>query len=37
VVGPLTEQSVAAGGAPVEVPDFTRGQWQATAPLGIVT
>lgn len=28
VVGPLTEQSVAQGRAPVAVPDFTRGEWQ---------
>jgi hypothetical protein len=23
----LTEQSALAGGAPVEIPDFTRGEW----------
>ena len=27
-VSPLSEASVAAGGAPVEVPDFTRGAWR---------
>ena len=36
-VAPLSEQSVARGGAPVEVPDFTRGAWRTTPPLGIVT
>jgi hypothetical protein len=32
----LTEQSVAEGSRPVEVPDFTRGRWKTTPPLGIV-
>ena len=27
VITPLTEQSIAMGGAPVEVPDFTNGEW----------
>ena len=27
-IGPLSEQSIAAGGAPVEIPDFTGGKWQ---------
>ena len=36
-VGPLSEQSVAQDGAPMAVPDFTRGAWEKTAPLGIVT
>ena len=35
-ISELSEKSVAAGGAPMEVPDFTRGAWQTTAPLGIV-
>lgn len=26
-IGPLSEQSIAQGGAPVEFPDFTRGRW----------
>jgi hypothetical protein len=26
-ITPLTEQSVAMGGAPVPIPDFTHGQW----------
>lgn len=26
-IGPLTEASIAKGGAPVEVPDFTKGKW----------
>jgi hypothetical protein len=29
VVGPLSEWSVANGGAPIEFPDFTRGRWQS--------
>jgi hypothetical protein len=32
----LTEQSVLHGGSPVKVPDFTRGAWKTTEPLGIV-
>ena len=35
-IGPLSEKSVAAGGAPQEFPDFTRGGWKTTRPLGIV-
>jgi predicted dehydrogenase len=35
-IGPLSELSVTADGAPVEVPDFTRGEWKTTEPLGIV-
>ncbi|RPJ69980.1 MAG: gfo/Idh/MocA family oxidoreductase [Acidobacteria bacterium] len=35
-VGPLSEKSVAADGAPQEFPDFTRGNWKTTKPLGIV-
>jgi hypothetical protein len=30
-------QSVAKGGAPVAIPDFTRGQWKTNPPLGIIT
>ena len=26
-IAPLSEASIAKGGAPVEVPDFTRGKW----------
>ena len=33
----LTERSVLRNGAPVEVPDFTRGGWKTAEPLGIVT
>src|SRR5262249_55554147 len=29
--GPLSEQSVAKGGAPVQFPDFTRGKWRSPA------
>jgi len=36
-VGPLSEQSVAQGGAPVRFPDFTRGRWKDTPALGIVS
>ncbi|MCF7568605.1 Gfo/Idh/MocA family oxidoreductase [Sabulilitoribacter arenilitoris] len=35
-VAPLSEQSVALGGAPQAFPDFTRGKWKTTAPLGIL-
>jgi len=37
VVGPLTEASVRNGGRPTRIPDFTRGRWKHTEPLGIVT
>ena len=33
----LSEKSIAASSAPVEFPDFTRGQWKTRTPLGIVT
>ena len=36
VIGPLSEWSVAHSGRPIRVPDFTRGRWKATEPLGIV-
>ncbi|MCB1119971.1 MAG: alpha-N-acetylgalactosaminidase, partial [Verrucomicrobiae bacterium] len=36
VVSPLSEASVAEGGAPQAFPDFTRGNWKNTRPLGIV-
>jgi predicted dehydrogenase len=36
VIGPLSEWSVANGSRPVRVPDFTRGRWRTTEPLGIV-
>jgi predicted dehydrogenase len=35
-VAPLSEASVASGGAPQEFPDFTRGMWKTTKPLGII-
>ncbi|MEG1740876.1 MAG: Gfo/Idh/MocA family oxidoreductase [Akkermansia sp.] len=35
-VTPLSIQSVAEGGMPIVFPDFTRGDWKTTAPLGIV-
>ena len=33
----ITEKSEAKRGAPVEIPDFTRGAWKTMKPLGIVT
>lgn len=35
-VGPLSEASVAQDGMPQRFPDFTRGAWKDTKPLGIV-
>lgn len=35
-VGPLSEKSVALEGAPQVFPDFTRGNWKTTKPLGII-
>ena len=35
-VGPLSEASVAANGAPQAFPDFTRGRWKTTEPLDVV-
>ncbi len=35
-IGPLSERSVARGGEPIEVPDFTRGVWETTPPLPVV-
>ena len=35
-VGPLSEKSVHEDGAPQVFPDFTRGEWVSTPPLGIV-
>lgn len=32
VIGPLSEQSIASGSAPVKVPDFTRGAWKSRKP-----
>jgi predicted dehydrogenase len=34
-VGPLSEKSVANGGAPQAFPDFTRGEWKNTKPLSV--
>jgi predicted dehydrogenase len=36
-VSPLSEASVAQGGAPQAFPDFTRGNWKNTKPLGIIS
>ncbi len=35
-VTPLSERSVAAEGQPQAFPDFTRGEWQNTAPLDVI-
>lgn len=35
VLTEITERSVASGSRPVEIPDFTRGQWRANQPLEI--
>lgn len=32
-IAPLSEASIAMGGAPVEVPDFTRGKWMNREPI----
>ena len=36
VIGPLTEWSVANGSRPARIPDFTKGRWKNTPPLGII-
>jgi predicted dehydrogenase len=36
-VAPLSEASIAQEGTPQQFPDFTRGGWKKTKPLGIVT
>lgn len=36
-VSPLSEKSVAQDGAPQDFPDFTRGGWNDTAPLDIIS
>ncbi|MFY0688211.1 MAG: Gfo/Idh/MocA family oxidoreductase [Cyclobacteriaceae bacterium] len=36
-VSPLSERSVASGGAPQPFPDFTRGNWKDTQPLSIIS
>ncbi len=36
VIGPLTEWSVANGSRAARIPDFTRGRWRETEPLGII-
>ena len=32
-IGPLSEQSIAQGGKPMEIPDFTHGLWQTDRPI----
>jgi predicted dehydrogenase len=36
-VGPLSEKSVREDAMPQDFPDFTRGHWETTKPLGIIT
>jgi hypothetical protein len=36
-VSPLSEVSVAQGGMPQKFPDFTRGAWEKTKPLSIIS
>jgi predicted dehydrogenase len=36
-VGPLSEKSIANRSQSIDVPDFTRGRWKVTEPLGIVS
>lgn len=36
IISPLTEQSVANKGKPVDVPDFTRGKWKTRPPIEYV-
>ena len=36
VITPLSEQSIAHGGMPQAIPDFTRGQWMYRKPLDVV-
>jgi predicted dehydrogenase len=35
-VSPLSEKSVAEDGMPQDFPDFTRGNWKTTKPLGVI-
>ncbi|MEZ0608650.1 Gfo/Idh/MocA family oxidoreductase [Fibrella sp. WM1] len=32
-ISPLSEQSIAAGSKPMEIPDFTRGKWKTNKPI----
>ncbi|MBO0936955.1 Gfo/Idh/MocA family oxidoreductase [Fibrella sp. HMF5335] len=32
-ISPLSEQSIAKGGKPMDIPDFTRGKWKTNAPV----
>lgn len=36
-IGPLSERSLAKRSTSIDVPDFTRGRWRTTPPLGIVS
>jgi len=35
-ITPLSEQSVAGGSSPIDFPDFTRGRWKTTPPIGVI-
>lgn len=37
IIGPLSEKSIANRSASMDVPDFTRGRWKTTKPLGVVS
>jgi hypothetical protein len=37
VITPLSEQSIAHGGMPQAIPDFTRGQWMYREPKDVVS
>ena len=32
-ISPLSEQSIAGGSKPIDIPDFTRGKWKTNAPI----
>ena len=36
VISPLSEKSIAGGGAPVVFPDFTKGKWRKAKPFDVV-
>ncbi len=35
-IGELSEKSVAKRSSPMDFPDFTRGRWKTTPPIGII-
>ncbi len=32
-ISPLSEESIAGGSKPIEIPDFTRGKWKTNKPI----